>query len=226
MAEHTPDVYEGYVWVRWAMSEGNCGYAYKITFVNDEAYFLVGDVPAAMIPCNMWTSEMITAEKDRLKELIRVEKDDAKADVKAVREEAKTEVAMIRGKATVDIAAERAEYKEISTTIRDRVKSELVTIRDLHNVIEATIRAVYVDAKAVEQADEVTENAEVRDTGKREIDDEKVQEGIDIANIQSLRDQAVAAEYQERDADVVARNVARDLRIQEIKDSGKPCVIL
>ena len=244
----TPEIYEGYVWVRWPFSEGNCGWAYKISFLNDVAYFLVGNVPASLIPCEMWTSDMIKAEKERLKELIKVEKDDAAADVKVVREEAKTEVAMIRGKAKIDIAAERAEYKEISTAIRARVKRELVDIRAAHNELEASLKtdsaaakvearneyndlvakytAAYRAAKAASDAEESDENSEVRSTGTFDIDEEKRKETDDIGNIQKQKDIDVATEYRDRDADVVARNVARDLKIEEIKDSGKPCVIL
>lgn len=225
LSEHTPGQYKGYVWVRWAMSQGNCGFAYKVTFVNEEVFFLVGDVRASMIPCEMWTSDMIKTEKDRLKVLIAAEKADASADVKAIRVDATADVKIIRGKATVDIAAERAEYKEISTGIRARVKRDLVDVRDTHNEYETKIKAEYKDAKAGSDAEEKAEKAEVSSIGKVDIAEEKRKETDDIGNIRKQRDLDVAAEYQDKDADVAARYAERDRKSQEIKDSGKPCVI-
>lgn len=226
IGEHRPKIYEGYVWVRWGFDTGNCGYAYKIGFGDDVGLFLVGEVPAHMIPCEMWTSDMVNIEKYRLKELINVEKADASADVKDIRSEATAEVKIVRGKANIDIAAERAEYKEISTGIRARVKRELVDVRDTHNEYEARIKAEYTAAKAVSDDDERGEKTDVRDTGKIDIADEKRKETDDIGNIRKQRDIDVAVEYQGRDRDVLERYAARDRKVQEIKDSGKPCVIL
>lgn len=223
---HTPKIYEGYVWWHLVMVQGNCGWAYKIEFGNDVAHFLVGEVPAHMIPCEMWTSDMIKAEKDRLNELIRVEKADATADVKEIRAEASAEIKIIRGKANVDIAAERAEYKEISTGIRDRVKRELVDVREAHNEYEARIKAEYTEAKAVSDEDERGEKTDVREKGKTEIADEKRKETDDVGNIRKQRDIDVVAEYRDRDADIQGRYAARDRNVQEIADSGKPCVLL
>jgi len=216
----------GYVWARWAFDQGGCGWAYMIEFGEHVGYFLVGDVPAGRIPCNMWTKDMIKAEKDRLRELIKAEKADASADVKEIRAEAKTEVAMIRGKAKIDIAAERAEYKLSSTDIRGRVKRELVDIRDIHNALEAHLKADYKTAKTSSDDAEREEKGAVRSAGKIDIAEEKQKERDDVGNIRKQRNLDVAAEYWGRDKDIWGRYDERDRKIDEIKDSGKPCVFV
>ena len=226
LSEHHPGTHEGYVWVRWAMSAGNCGFAYMIEFGESVGYFLVGDVPAKRIPCEMWTKDMIKIEKDRLKELIKAEKADASADVKEIRAEAKTEVAMIRGKAKTDIAAERAEYKLSSTDIRGRVKRELVDIRDLHNALEARLKIEYKTAKTLSDDEEREEKGAVRDVGKTDIAEEKQKERDDVGNVRKQKDLDVAAEYRGRDEDIRGRYDARDRKVQEIKNSGLPCVVM
>jgi len=226
MGSHHPRSYEGYVWVRWAFDQGGCGYAYKIQFGEDVGYFLIGDVPAARIPCEMWTADMIKIEKARLKELISAEKADASADVKELRAAASTEVKMIRGKAALDIAAERAEYKLISTDIRGRVRRELVDVRDSHNEFEAILKAEYATAKGVSDDEEREEKAGVRSTGKVDIAEEKRKETDDVGNIRVQRDLDVAAEYRGRDEDIRGRYDERDRRVDEIKKSGRPCVII
>lgn len=226
MRELHPGVYEGYVWAKFGMSTGNCGYAYMIEFGESVGYFLVGDVPASRIPCEMWTREMIADEKDRMRELIKAEKSDASADVKEFRSAASAEVKIIRGKAKIDIAAERAEYKISSTDIRGRVKRDLVDIRDIHNDHEARLKTDYKTAKTLSDDEERGEKAEVRATGKVEVADEKRKEGDDIGNIRKQRDLDVAAEYRGRDEEIRGRYEKRDLTYVEIKESGKPCVIL
>lgn len=225
LSEHYPGVHTGYVFVRWGFTEGNCGFTYMVQFGESSEYFLVGEVPVKLIPCNMWTKDMIKIEKDRLKELIKAEKADASADVKEIRAEAKTEVAMIRGKAKTDIAAERAEYKLSSTDIRGRVKRELVDIRDLHNALEARLKIEYKTAKTLSDDEEREEKGAVRDVGKTDIAEEKQKERDDVGNVRKQKDLDVAAEYRGRDEDIRGRYDARDRTVQEIKDSGKPCVV-
>lgn len=225
LSEHTPARYEGYVWVRWAMSQGNCGYAYKITFVNEERFFVVGDVPAHRLPCEMWTAEMIKIEKTRLNLLIDEEKEDATADVKSIRADATSDVKQIREVANADIASERAEYKENAKAIRDKADRDIVDVRDLHNEYEARIKVEYTAAKASSDAIERNEKAEIGSIEKVDIAEEKRKETDDIGNVRVQRDLDVAAEYQQKDIDVAARYAERDRRVQEIKDSGKPCVI-
>jgi len=226
LSEHHPGTYEGYVYVRFGLSAGNCGYAYKIEFGESVGRFLVGDVPADRIPCEMWTKEMIAAEKDRMRELIAAEKSDASADVKALRSAASAEVKVIRGKANIDIAAERAEYKLISTDLRAAVKRDLVDIRDIHNDHEALLKLTYKTAKALSDDEERAEKVERSATGKIDVADEKRKEGDDIGNIRKQRDIDVAAEYHGRDEDIRGRYERRDLTYIEIKESGKPCVAL
>lgn len=226
LSEYHPGVHDGYVFVRWGFTEGNCGFAYKIEFGEDVGFFLVGSVPANRIPCEMWTKDMIKIEKDRLKELITVEKADASADVKEIRAEAKTEVAMIRGKAKADIAAERAEYKLSSTDIRGRVKRELVDIRDTHNEREALLKSEYKTSKTLSDDEEREEKGAVRDAGKTDVAEEKQKERDDIGNIRKQKDLDVAAEYRGRDDDIKGRYGARDRTVQEIEKSGLPCVVL
>jgi len=226
LAEHHPGTGDGYVYVRWAITAAHCGFAYMIEFGESVGKFLVGDVPAYMIPCEMWTKDMIKAEKDRLNEIIKAEKADASADVKDLRASASAEVKVIRGKAKLDIAAERGEYKLISTDIRGRVKRELVDIRDTHNDREALLKAEYKAAKTLSDDEERQEKVDVRSDGKVEIADEKRKESDDIGNIRKQRDLDVAAEYRGRDDDIRGRYEARDRKVQEIKDSGKPCVVM
>lgn len=223
---HSPKIYEGYVWWQLMMGQGNCGWAYKIEFGNDVAHFLVGDVVPARMPCEMWTKEMIKAEKERVKDWIKVAKDDAKADVKEIRADAKTEVAMIRGKAKVDIAAERGEYKAISTEIRARVKRELVDVRDSHNEYEAKIKADYKAAKATSDSLERDEKTDVRGVGKIEIADEKRKEFDDIGNVRKQRDLDVAAEYQDRDRLVKNRYEEYERKADMIRETASKCVVL
>ena len=226
MGEYHPGVHEGYVSVRWGFTELHCGYAFMVEFGESVGYFLVGEVLAKMIPCAMWTKEMITIEKDRMKELIKAEKSDASADVKELRSDASAEVKIIRGKAKVDIAAERAEYKLISTDIRAVVKRDLVDIRDTHNEHEALLKLTYKTAKTLSDDEERAEKAESRATGKIDVADEKRKETDDIGNIRKQRDLDVAAEYHGRDEDIRGRYERRDRTYIEIKESGKPCVIL
>lgn len=223
---HTPDIYEGYVWWKLLMGSGNCGYAYKIEFGNDVGYFLVGEVPPSRIPCEMWTKDMISAEKDRIKAWIKVAKDDTKADVKEIRAEATAEVKIIRAKAKIDITAERAEYKEISTEIRARVKRELVDVRDAHNEYEAKIKAEYKDAKADSDENERNEKADVRLTGKTEIADEKRKETDDIGNIRIQKDIDVVAEYQDRDRLIKLRYEEYERKADMIEATASKCVVL
>ena len=223
---HTPDIYEGYVWWRLMMGSGNCGWAYKIEFGNDVGYFLVGEVSPSLIPCEMWSKEMISAEKDRISEWSKIAKADVKADVKEIRAEAKTEVAMIRAKAKLDISAERAEYKEISTEIRARVKRELVDTRDAHNEYEAKIKAEYKTAKRVSDDDERDEKADVRSTGKTEIAEEKQKERDDIGNVRKQKDLDVAAEYQDRDRLVKNRYDEYERKADMIEATASKCVVL
>ena len=226
LSEYHPGTYEGYVWVRFGLTAGNCGFAYMIEFGESVGKFLVGDVPADRIPCEMWTKDMIKAEKDRLNEIIKAEKADASADVKDLRASASAEVKVIRGKAKLDIAAERGEYKLISTDIRGRVKRELVDIRDTHNDREALLKTEYKAAKTLSDDEERQEKIDARSDGKVEISDEKRKETDDIGNIRKQRDLDVAAEYRGRDDDIRGRYDARDRKVQEIKDSGKPCVVM
>lgn len=270
VTSHTPNSYRGYVWVRFGMGSGSCGWAYKITFGGEERRFLIGTVKASRIPCDMWSAEMIKEEKDKLREEIRAEKADATADVREYREAAKVEVALIRGKAKVDIAAERAEYKLISGGVRDRVKRELVDIRDLHNAHEATLKATYATAKALSDDEEKQEKLDIRAfsraslvsvrdlhneheatlkttyktaktlsddeerqekvdaraVGKVDISDEKHKETDDIGNIRIQRDLDVAKEYGSRDSDIEGRYTERDRKVEAIKASGLPCVIV
>ena len=223
---HTPKIYEGYVWWQLMMGQGSCGWAYKIEFGNDVALFLVGEVPPSRIPCEMWSKEMIKAEKERIAAWIKVAKDDTKADVKEIRAEAKTEVAMIRGKAKIDIAAERAEYKAISTEIRARVKRELVDVRDSHNEYEAKIKAEYKAAKATSDSLERDEKTDVRTTGKTEIAEEKSKERDDIGNIRKQKDLDVAAEYQDRDRLVKNRYEEYERKADMIRETASKCVVL
>ena len=223
---YSPEIYEGYVWVRFAFGEGNCGWAYKVEFGNDVAHFLVGEVPPARIPCVMWTKDMIKAEKDRVKAWIKVAKDDAKADVKEIRAEAKAEISMIRGKAKDDIAAERAEYRILSTTIRAGVKRELSDIRDTHNEYEAKIKADYKTAKAVSDSDERDEKADARNTGKTEIAEEKSKERDDIGNIRKQKDLDVAAEYADRDYAIKSRYEEYERKADMVRETASKCVVL
>lgn len=226
LSEYHPGVHDGYVYVRWQFVGGHCGQAYMVEFGEDVGYFLAGKVPPRLIPCEMWTKEMISIEKDRLNEIIKAEKADASADVKELRSSASTEVKVIRGKANIDIAAERAEYKLISTDIRGRVKRELVEVRDVHNAREALLKAEYTAAKTLSDDEERQEKVDVRDVGKVDIADEKRKETDDIGNIRKQRDLDVAAEYRGRDDDIRGRYDARDRTVQEIKDSGLPCVVM
>lgn len=226
LQSHTPKIYEGYVWWQLMMGQGNCGWAYKIEFGNDVGYFLVGEVPPSRIPCEMWTKDMITAEKDRIKAWIKVAKDDTKADVKEIRAEAKTEVSMIRAKAKIDISAERSEYKAISTTIRARVKRELVDTRDAHNELEAKLKAEYKTAKRTSDDDERDEKADVRYTGKTEIAEEKSKERDDIGNIRKQKDLDVAAEYADRDYAIKCRYEEYERKADMIRDTASKCVVL
>jgi len=223
---HTPDIYEGYVWWHLLMGSGNCGWAYKIEFGNDEGYFLVGKVPPSRIPCEMWTKDMISAEKSRISEWIKIAKADVKADVVEIRAEAKTEVAMIRAKAKLDISAERAEYKEMSKGIRAGVKRELVNVRDAHNDYEAKIKAAYKTAKGVSDDNERDEKADVRLMGKTEIADEKRKETDDIGNIRKQKDLDVIDEYQDRDRLVKNRYEEYERKVDMIEATASKCVVL
>ena len=78
----------------------------------------------------------------------------------------------------------------------------------------------------LEDDEERQEKIDVRSDGKVEISDEKRKETDDIGNIRKQRDLDVAAEYRGRDDDIRGRYDARDRKVQEIKDSGKPCVVM
>ena len=106
------------------------------------------------------------------------------------------------------------------------MKRELVDIRDTHNDREALLKTEYKAAKTMSDDEEREEKGAVRDTGRTDIAEEKQKERDDVGNIRNQKDLDVAAEYRGRDDDIRGRYDARDRTVQEIKDSGLPCVVM